>query len=187
MKDLTIDETIEVLTRHHENDCKGCPLDGECKDVDFEEMAINALKKLKEENELLGKCYRSIADDYLVLRQKMDDEPLVENLLFDAMTEDFNKFCNSADELIKNLKASKMQLREKTEDVQEVTHGYWVPSPDGISPITCSECNMPAPAIAGENEFGDFGFYRYQSDYCPSCGAKMDFGKDDKQKNKKGE
>lgn len=59
-------------------------------------------------------------------------------------------------------------------DVQEIRHGYWIPSPDGINPIRCSECNMPAPFIAGENEFGDFEIRRYPSSYCHECGAKMD-------------
>lgn len=61
-------------------------------------------------------------------------------------------------------------------DVQEVRRGYWIPSPDGINPIRCSECNMPAPFAAEENEFGDFGIRRYPSSYCPECGAKMDGG-----------
>lgn len=59
-------------------------------------------------------------------------------------------------------------------DAQAVRHGYWIPSPDGINPIRCSECNMPAPFIAGENEFGDFEIRRYSSSYCHECGAKMD-------------
>ena len=59
-------------------------------------------------------------------------------------------------------------------DVVEVRHGYWIPSPDGINPIRCSECNMPAPLAAGENEFGDFEICRYPSSYCHECGAKMD-------------
>lgn len=63
-----------------------------------------------------------------------------------------------------------------TADVQEVRRGYWIPSPDGINPIRCSECNMPAPFAAEENEFGDFGIRRYPSSYCPKCGAKMDGG-----------
>ena len=59
-------------------------------------------------------------------------------------------------------------------DVVEVRHGYWIPSPDGINPIRCSECNMPAPFATGENEFGDFEICRYPSSYCHECGAKMD-------------
>ena len=64
--------------------------------------------------------------------------------------------------------------RTPTADVEEVRHGYWKPSPDGINPIRCSECNMPALMISGENEFGDFVIERYPSNYCHSCGAKMD-------------
>ena len=65
-------------------------------------------------------------------------------------------------------------------DVVEVRHGYWIPSPDGINPIRCSECNMPAPFVAGENEFGDFEICRYPSKYCHECGAKMDGERKDK-------
>lgn len=65
-------------------------------------------------------------------------------------------------------------MRFPLADVQEVRHGYWIPSPDGINPIICSECNMPAPFVAGENEFGDFDFCRYPSKYCHGCGARMD-------------
>ncbi len=61
-----------------------------------------------------------------------------------------------------------------TADVVEIRHGRWLPSPDGINPIRCSKCNMPALFIAGENEFGDFEICRYPSSYCPECGAKMD-------------
>lgn len=68
--------------------------------------------------------------------------------------------------------------RETAADVVEVVHAYWKPSPDGINPIRCSECNMPAPFAAGENEFGDFEIYRYPSSYCHECGAKMDGGKE---------
>ena len=58
-------------------------------------------------------------------------------------------------------------------DVVEVRHGYWIPSPDDIYPLRCSECNMPAPFAVGEDNFGNVGFYRYPSSYCHECGAKM--------------
>lgn len=55
-----------------------------------------------------------------------------------------------------------------------VRRGHWIPSPDVMNPIRCSECNMPAPFAARENEFGDFEICRYPSSYCHECGAKMD-------------
>lgn len=66
------------------------------------------------------------------------------------------------------------QHMENVKDWQPVKHGHWIPSPDGINPIRCSECKMPAPFAAGENEFGDFEICRYPSSYCHECGAKMD-------------
>lgn len=56
------------------------------------------------------------------------------------------------------------------------SEGEWLSSPDGIQPIRCSKCNMPAPFVAGENEFGDFEICRYPSRYCHECGAKMKGG-----------
>ena len=61
-----------------------------------------------------------------------------------------------------------------TADVAETKHGHWIPSRNGINPIRCSVCNMPAPMAAGNNEFGDFEIRRYPSSYCHECGAKMD-------------
>lgn len=70
--------------------------------------------------------------------------------------------------------AAELVLTVPAADVVEAKHGYWIPSPDGINPIRCSECNVPAPFAAGENEFGDFEICRYPSSYCHECGAKMD-------------
>lgn len=56
------------------------------------------------------------------------------------------------------------------------SEGEWLPSPDGIQPIRCSKCNMTAPFVAVENEFGDFEICRYPSKYCHECGAKMKGG-----------
>ena len=53
------------------------------------------------------------------------------------------------------------------------SEGEWLPSPDGVNPIRCKNCNMPALFIFLEDEFGDCGFYRHPSKYCPYCGAKM--------------
>ena len=51
--------------------------------------------------------------------------------------------------------------------------GDWLLSPDGINPIRCNKCNMPAPFAFLENEFGDTEFCRYPWHYCPNCGARM--------------
>lgn len=57
-----------------------------------------------------------------------------------------------------------------TADVVEVVHAYW--DKDSITgAMCCSNCKMPPP---GDAELEDF----YESDYCQSCGAKMD-GKGD--------
>ena len=59
-------------------------------------------------------------------------------------------------------------------DVEEVRHGKWLPSRNGINPIRCDKCNMPALFVHEQDGFGGFGFYRCPSNYCPNCGAKMD-------------
>ena len=63
-------------------------------------------------------------------------------------------------------------------DVVRVRHGEWVPSPDGIHPIKCSECDTIAPYRYETNFTHDLGIYPYKANYCPNCGAKMN-GKDD--------
>lgn len=59
-------------------------------------------------------------------------------------------------------------------DVAEVKHGEWLPSRNGVNPIRCNRCNMPALFVQEQDGFGSFGFYRCQSNYCPNCGANMD-------------
>lgn len=51
--------------------------------------------------------------------------------------------------------------------------GEWIMSPDGIKPMTCSKCGMPALFNAGHNEFNDYEIYRFASAHCPHCGKKM--------------
>ena len=60
-------------------------------------------------------------------------------------------------------------------DFRKQIDGEWLPSPDGINPIRCNKCNMPAPFAFLEDDFGE-GFYRYPWHYCPNCGAKMKGG-----------
>lgn len=50
---------------------------------------------------------------------------------------------------------------------------YTTPAINTVYAINAFLC-MPAPFVAGENEFGDFEICRYPSDYCHCCGAKMD-------------
>lgn len=63
--------------------------------------------------------------------------------------------------------------KQPTADVQEVRHGRWLASPDGVCSIRCSACNTPALWCHGEDEFG-YAERRYASYYCPYCGARMD-------------
>ena len=58
-------------------------------------------------------------------------------------------------------------------DVVEVRHGEWLPSRNGVNPIRCGKCNMPALFVQEQDGFGGFGFYRCPSNYCPNCGADM--------------
>ena len=57
-------------------------------------------------------------------------------------------------------------------DVAEVMHGKWVRMEDDIIYwYACSECKVNIP----KTEYGN----DYWSDYCPRCGAIMDFGGDE--------
>lgn len=57
-------------------------------------------------------------------------------------------------------------------DVAEVRHGKWERKENSkVYWYACSVCNEEVP----KNEYGD----DYFSDYCPSCGAKMDLGDDE--------
>ena len=69
------------------------------------------------------------------------------------------------------------QVAEKLyeEGYRKQSEGEWLPSPDGIKPIRCKNCNTPA-LFTFEDEFGITGFYRYPSHFCPNCGAKMKGG-----------
>ena len=51
--------------------------------------------------------------------------------------------------------------------------GEWIMSPDGIKPMTCSECGLPALFNAGHNEFSDYEIRRFASACCPHCGKRM--------------
>lgn len=62
-----------------------------------------------------------------------------------------------AEELIKSMPAA---------DVVEVKHGKWIKDPYR-SYWECSLCNGPAPVDCKKEKF-------YQSEFCPTCGAKMD-------------
>ena len=53
------------------------------------------------------------------------------------------------------------------------SEGEWLPSPDGITPIKCSQCNAPALCATGVGAFGDFEITRHPSNFCPNCGARM--------------
>ena len=57
-----------------------------------------------------------------------------------------------------------------TIDVVPVKHGKW--ANDAVGVLRCSECNTQAPwrfVGRGYNEVD----YRWKSDYCPNCGARM--------------
>lgn len=56
--------------------------------------------------------------------------------------------------------------------VDEPRTGEWLPSPDGMTPTLCGNCFEPALFTHEIDDFGE-GFHRYQSKYCPHCGAMM--------------
>lgn len=55
----------------------------------------------------------------------------------------------------------------KEVEFRKVVHGEWVANKDGS--FSCSVCK--------------FNFYPLSFEYCPHCGAKMDGGRDDKQRS----
>ena len=60
---------------------------------------------------------------------------------------------------------------QPTIDAEPVRHGKW--ADDAMGVLRCSECNAQAPwrfVGRGYNEVD----YRWKSDYCPNCGARMD-------------
>ncbi len=62
-------------------------------------------------------------------------------------------------------------------DVAEVKHGKWDKTPldkDIFQTIRCSECGNQALFAFNVNAFGDQELFRFPSEFCPSCGAKMD-------------
>ena len=55
-----------------------------------------------------------------------------------------------------------------TIEAEPVRHGKW--ANDAVGVLHCSECNTQAPWKYGR----DFIDYRWESNYCPECGARMD-------------
>ena len=62
---------------------------------------------------------------------------------------------------------------EPTIEAEPVRHGKYVLLYDTYGPMVCSECGGEAPSISMGSEYEE-------SQYCPSCGAKMD-GKEKKE------
>ena len=96
----------------------------------------------------------------------IDADKLTEKLLhFACRLEDWNRPEQS--EAVRAV-AKGIKL-EKTVDAVEVVHGHWIEHESAevlgnwiISNFECSECH---------------DWLRYDSNYCPNCGAKMDLEK----------
>ncbi len=66
------------------------------------------------------------------------------------------------------------ELREKRLAEGEYEElGEWIMSPDGIKPMTCSKCGMPALFEITKNQFADTEIVRVSSKFCPHCGKIM--------------
>ena len=94
-------------------------------------------------------------NDVLISRSK-----LLEDINFDReaakvhpqeMCERFNRFCDYAEELVKDALAV---------DAEPVRHGYWIPQDNTRTKFMCSDCK-------GRNHDGS-------GKYCSECGCKMD-------------
>lgn len=57
---------------------------------------------------------------------------------------------------------------QPTIDAEPVRHGKW--ANDAIGVLRCSECKAQAPWKYGR----DYIDYRWEANYCPNCGARMD-------------
>ena len=82
-----------------------------------------------------------------------------------------SELCRAYNDGVKSMEIHIAEI--PTADVVEVRHGVWLPSRNGINPIRCDKCNMPALFVQEQDGFGGFGFYRCPSNYCPNCGADM--------------
>ena len=71
-----------------------------------------------------------------------------------------------------SLEIDELRERRLSEETTEEL-GEWIMSPDGIKPMTCSKCGLPALFNAGHNEFNDYEIRRFASVHCPHCGKKM--------------
>jgi len=58
-----------------------------------------------------------------------------------------------------------------TIDAEPVRHGKW--ANDAMGVLRCSECGAQAP-WRYKGEMYDMVDYRWKSNYCPQCGARMD-------------
>ena len=57
---------------------------------------------------------------------------------------------------------------ELTKIASPVRHGKW--EDDAMGVLRCSECKAQAPWKYGR----DYIDYKWKSNYCPNCGARMD-------------
>ena len=61
--------------------------------------------------------------------------------------------------------------RQPTIDAEPVRHGKW--ANDAMGVLRCSECNAQAPWRFIGIMYDEVD-YRWKSNYCPNCGARMD-------------
>lgn len=78
-----------------------------------------------------------------------------------------------------SLEIDELRERRLSEEITEEL-GEWIMSPDGVKPMTCSKCGLPALLNAGHNEFNDYEIRRYASEHCPHCGKRMKNAEDTK-------
>lgn len=112
--------------------------------------------------------YKKIFDEIeKIIDKHYNKEVFGSNDYDDLEKEAIINFSDAISRDIENLKEKRLT------EIEAEELGEWIMSPDGVKPMTCSKCGLPALLNAGHNEFNDYEICRYASEHCPHCGKRM--------------